>query len=141
MSIVKSFNILKQCTTINFNLKIYFAYLTTIQFPSRFDPILSIIFFSCNDLNDLSIVLLVTPIFSASSIDVRLGFSIKSSIIFFSLVQTDIQNDIFIVYLVNYFLFKRNSTANVVFKFQKHLWHIFLFQNQTLFLYLSLLYC
>ena len=57
-----------------------------IQSTPKHTSILSIIFFSCNDLNDLSIVLLVTPIFSASSIDVRLGFSIKSSITFFSVL-------------------------------------------------------
>lgn len=79
-------NILKQIIVINFNLEIYSIYLTTIQLPSRFDPILSIIFFSCKDLNVLSIVLLVTPIFSASLIDIRLGFSIKSSITFFSVL-------------------------------------------------------
>lgn len=44
----------------------------TIQIPSRFDPILSIMFFSCKDLNTISIVLFVTPIFSESSIDVKL---------------------------------------------------------------------
>ena len=68
------------------NLQFFVDYLITIQLPFRFVPILSIIFFSCNDLNVLSIVLFVTPIISARLADVILGFSIKFSITFFSVL-------------------------------------------------------
>ena len=60
------------------------AYLTTSQFPSRFEPILSMIFFSCNDLKALSIVRLLTPICLASSTAVKLGSPINCPITPFS---------------------------------------------------------
>ena len=65
-------------------------YFITIQFPFRFEPILSMTFFFCNDINARSIVLFVTPIFEANSSAVYSESSINKEMTFFSVLFNEI---------------------------------------------------